>query len=123
VANISFLKTLAGIISTLLLTVALNGCQSTPLPDNCYAKPESGRCRAAIERYYFDPQWQECRAFIWGGCDGVVPFENLESCQNTCPSLSDGHAIDPATDATVRPTRSSQTNLNTQTPAIKTPSH
>jgi trypsin inhibitor len=107
VANISILKRLIGLLSAPFFALTLSGCQNTPLPESCATKPESGRCRAAIERYYFDPQWQECRAFIWGGCEGVVPFDSMESCQSTCPSLSNGQP----TDAADKPNGSSSTHI------------
>jgi hypothetical protein len=82
---------------TLSLTALLAACQSTPaLPPACELKPESGRCRAAIERYWFDTASGTCRAFIWGGCDGVVPFDTLESCQQTCGVDQDDRAATPA---------------------------
>ena len=46
----------------------------------CGLIPDSGPCEAAIVRYYFDQEEQKCTEFIWGGCDGVVPFETLEEC-------------------------------------------
>lgn len=66
--------------------LALSGCQASEerLPEQCFLKPESGRCRAAIERYWFDPQSATCKAFIWGGCGGTVPFETMQDCQQTC---------------------------------------
>ncbi|MDF1782180.1 MAG: BPTI/Kunitz-type proteinase inhibitor domain-containing protein [Alcanivoracaceae bacterium] len=82
------LKPRQGVITLVMLVGgALTGCQSTPLDDACYVKPESGQCRAAITRFYFDDRRGECRAFIWGGCQGVVPFETLPSCENTCGTL------------------------------------
>lgn len=69
----------------LAILLGLSGCQaSEKLPEQCYLKPESGRCRAAIERYWFDPQSGTCKAFIWGGCGGTVPFETMQECQQTC---------------------------------------
>lgn len=47
----------------------------------CELIPDSGPCEAAITRYYFNQETQECEEFLWGGCDGVVPFETLEACQ------------------------------------------
>ena len=77
------------LLLAVLAPALFSGCQSQPLPDGCYVKPESGRCRAAITRYYFDDKRQACRPFIWGGCDGVVPFETLDACQAQCPGLDD----------------------------------
>lgn len=67
-----------------VVVMLLAGCQSTPLPDACYQKPESGHCRAAFTRYYFDQDRQQCRPFIWGGCDGTVPFDTEQACQQAC---------------------------------------
>lgn len=66
------------------LVLLISACQSRPLTEACYTPPESGQCEAAIERYYFDPSWGECRAFIWGGCDGAVPFETEAECIEQC---------------------------------------
>ncbi|MDH3341163.1 MAG: BPTI/Kunitz domain-containing protein [Nitrosopumilus sp.] len=51
---------------------------------HCYLKPETGLCKAAIEKYYFDWETNSCRSFTWGGCGGVVPYDTLESCKNLC---------------------------------------
>ena len=56
-----------------------------PLPEACYLEPDPGSgCLAAIPMNYYNPQYQQCDIFSWGGCDGVVPFESLEECENTC---------------------------------------
>ena len=52
--------------------------------DPCGAEPEEGVCDAALIRYYFNQETEYCEAFIWGGCEGVVPFETLEECQLSC---------------------------------------
>ena len=54
------------------------------LPDICYLEPDSGECDAAFPMYYFNSQYQQCDIFSWGGCNGVVLFESLEECQDTC---------------------------------------
>jgi hypothetical protein len=79
-----------------LATLLLGACQSSAdrLPPACDLKPESGRCRAAIERFWYDPMSGTCRVFIWGGCDGVVPFGTLEDCQSTCRVDEDAAVID-----------------------------
>lgn len=69
---------------SLMAATLLAGCQSTPLPDACYQKPASGHCRAAFTRYYFDQDRQQCRPFIWGGCEGTVPFETEQDCIAQC---------------------------------------
>lgn len=74
------------------LAVIMSGCMATTAPESkvkkmdpkCLQKGETGRCRAAIRRYYFDSEKGKCQMFIWGGCGGIVPFETMESCQKTC---------------------------------------
>lgn len=74
------------LIAVFILTslLALTGCNTTPLPDACYQKAESGRCRAAKTRYYFDDRENRCKAFIWGGCEGSVPFDTAQQCFQQC---------------------------------------
>ena len=66
-----------------LAALLLPACQNR-LPDACYEKPDSGRCRASFERYWFDTDTQSCRAFIWGGCGGHVPFATADDCRKAC---------------------------------------
>ena len=51
------------------------------LLSECGMAPETGPCFAAIPKFYFDAEVQECKTFTWGGCGGVVPFDTLEECQ------------------------------------------
>tara|TARA_B100000686_G_scaffold306385_1_gene345752 strand:- start:331 stop:1806 length:1476 start_codon:yes stop_codon:yes gene_type:complete len=50
----------------------------------CYYTPNPGVCLAAITKYYFDQEENECLEFTWGGCGGLVPFETLEDCELSC---------------------------------------
>lgn len=50
----------------------------------CTMKPETGPCKAAIKKYYFNKLTGTCESFTWGGCQGSVPFQTLEACQQTC---------------------------------------
>ena len=50
----------------------------------CKLEPETGPCKALFTRYYFDQQEGICKEFIWGGCQGVVPFETLNECKSIC---------------------------------------
>lgn len=50
----------------------------------CRQKPDRGPCKAIFESYYFDPESHSCKSFIWGGCQGSVPFQTLDECQKTC---------------------------------------
>lgn len=55
-----------------------------PISDSCWLKPEGGPCKAFFEKYYFDAKTNECKKFIYGGCDGVVPFETQDECNKAC---------------------------------------
>ncbi|MBD3204105.1 hypothetical protein GF327_07450 [Candidatus Woesearchaeota archaeon] len=50
----------------------------------CTQEPDSGLCEAAIPRYYYDKNEGKCKEFLWGGCDGAVPFVNMDVCKNSC---------------------------------------
>jgi len=96
------------IMMILLVGTLLSACQSanSSLPPACTLKPESGKCRAAHTRYWFDADSGSCRACIGGGCAGVVPFETLEQCQQTCPVDVDADASTEQTPAPLtRPMR------------------
>ena len=72
---------------TLILSMLVAGsafscnpaCESAPAA--CELLPEPGPCFAAIPKFYFDQEAQECKEFTWGGCGGVVPFDTFEACQ------------------------------------------
>ncbi|TRY62158.1 hypothetical protein TCAL_03701 [Tigriopus californicus] len=52
---------------------------------DCQSPPDSGLCRASIERWYYDPVSATCTTFIWGGCDGNENnFSSKDKCQKVC---------------------------------------
>ena len=52
--------------------------------NSCELKPDAGLCKAYMPRYYFDQASNTCQEFIWGGCEGTVPFETMERCTQQC---------------------------------------
>jgi hypothetical protein len=70
--------------STLILFVIMGGIGFAQSP--CDLEPDPGPCFAAIPAYYFNAESQSCAEFIWGGCDGVVPFTTLAECETACGS-------------------------------------
>ncbi|MEZ4454546.1 MAG: BPTI/Kunitz-type proteinase inhibitor domain-containing protein [Nannocystaceae bacterium] len=76
---------------------------STGVPDDpCMQTPDPGNCDAAFEKWAFDPASQRCYAFTYGGCDGVVPFDDLETCRSSCEPCDayfDGMTPAPSADA------------------------
>ena len=64
----------------ILAFTLLAGCQNgnepgtAKLPDACYQPPESGMCKASIPATTLMPTQALPESFIWGGCQGSVPF-------------------------------------------------
>lgn len=58
--------------------------ESSKNNNRCSLEPKVGKCRAAIVKYYFDTSDNKCKSFIWGGCGGVVPFDNFKNCTISC---------------------------------------
>ncbi|KAK8400144.1 hypothetical protein O3P69_003086 [Scylla paramamosain] len=72
-----------------------------PHPDRnpvCNVLPNPGTCRAALPRYYLDPETGTCNCYLYGGCTedgaGESPgsFFTLEECQRVCrpPNMAEG---------------------------------
>ena len=52
---------------------------------NCLLPKESGPCKAAIKRFYYNPQKQKCQKFFWGGCQpNGNNFVSKKICKKTC---------------------------------------
>ena len=62
----------------IIVSISLSACEKK---EQCNLKPEAGNCYAIFTKYYFDHSTKKCETFIWGGCDGVVPFETKEECE------------------------------------------
>ncbi len=66
----------------IILLFTQYGCKKECVKNsNCDLEPDAGNCLAAIPKYYFDKDEGKCKEFIWGGCDGTVPFDTLEECE------------------------------------------
>eukprot|EP01084_Bolivina_argentea_P158192 275596_1 len=51
----------------------------------CTFPPETGLCKAAFKRYYFNDETQQCEKFIYGGCGGNANnFKTLDECEKAC---------------------------------------
>ncbi len=64
-----------------LILVAVSCVEPPVQPALCTLEPDPGPCKAYFERYFFNENTGKCEMFIWGGCDGVVPFETMEECK------------------------------------------
>jgi hypothetical protein len=77
------------LIALLFALILASGCL-TAIDDfdssrdkRCFLEPDPGPCEAAIPRFYLGESG-DCEQFLWGGCDGVAPFESLEECRQAC---------------------------------------
>lgn len=60
--------------------------------DACKLIPDVGWCDGSYPKYFFNQETQKCNEFIWGGCEGVVPFHSLEECEAAaCYQSSNPH--------------------------------
>jgi hypothetical protein len=50
----------------------------------CDLSPSKGPCKAMFEKFFYNQDTNQCQGFFWGGCEGVVPFDTKEECENTC---------------------------------------
>ena len=53
--------------------------------DPCTEEPRTGRCRAYFRRWFFDPKSNQCKMFIYGGCNrNENNFYTKAACEATC---------------------------------------
>ena len=59
------------------------------MPELCELPAKVGICKAAIPRYFYNNQTNQCQLFTYGGCDGNDNnFLRLEDCQSCCGDSS-----------------------------------
>lgn len=58
---------------------------SPPTEDPCQLPPQVGRCRARLQRWYYNAQTKECQLFTYGGCGGNANnFRDRKECFTRC---------------------------------------
>ncbi|XP_038589586.1 BPTI/Kunitz domain-containing protein-like [Micropterus salmoides] len=51
----------------------------------CEAAPETGPCKAFVQRHFYNSSSMSCEDFIYGGCGGNLNnFKNEEECMQKC---------------------------------------
>lgn len=55
-----------------------------PKDSRCTMLPEKGPCKAIFWKYHYDQKSNSCKEFMYGGCDGAVPFDTKEECEKLC---------------------------------------
>ncbi|XP_055333296.1 uncharacterized protein LOC129584903 [Paramacrobiotus metropolitanus] len=77
-------------------------CCQRETVDVCSFPKDSGPCRAAFPRWYYDNKLGECKEFLYGGCEGNVNnFHSKELCDSLCKGpvvKKPGHCPVPAMD-------------------------
>ena len=54
----------------------------------CGLPPETGLCKAAFPRYFYNSTSEQCEGFTYGGCGGNSNnFETLSECNNVCSDV------------------------------------
>ncbi|XP_070377476.1 boophilin-H2-like [Dermacentor albipictus] len=60
----------------------------------CHKPPYPGPCSASLERFYYDPNTNSCRPFIYGGCkSNGNNFESPIDCWASCRSMKFGEPM------------------------------
>jgi hypothetical protein len=73
------------VLVAVLAVLFPTGCSDESGPtDACDLAPDPGPCEAYIPKYFYDAATGECADFVWGGCDGTVPFDSLGACEAAC---------------------------------------
>jgi len=54
------------------------------LPESCRQLPSDGDCKALLSIAYYDQDRNACDETFYGGCGGVVPFQDISDCRAAC---------------------------------------
>ena len=83
--NLIYITSQAGRIDNPSYQFKLTEGQKIIAPEFCGLKPETGFCRAAFFKYFYNPQSRDCEEFTYGGCGGNDNrFDTYSDCMSTC---------------------------------------
>ena len=52
---------------------------------DCISPKDTGPCRAAFKKWFFNVATGQCELFIYGGCMGNKNnYDSIESCKQSC---------------------------------------
>jgi|GEM_PF-868715 len=69
------------------------GCEEQKGETRCDMLPDAGPCRSLIPKYYYEEESGSCQQFMWGGCQGSVPFDTMAECEAACEANVSGEHI------------------------------
>nr|ACR78499.1 putative serine protease inhibitor 373 [Drysdalia coronoides] len=73
------------LLGLLTLWAELTPVSSKDRPDFCHLPHETGPCKAKIQAFYYNPIYDTCLKFIYGGCEGNANnFKTIDECKRTC---------------------------------------
>ncbi|XP_072747679.1 papilin isoform X3 [Anoplolepis gracilipes] len=68
--------------------------------DMCNLPVDSGPCRGAFRKYYYEPTLRACHEFNYGGCDGNANrFSTISECESIC--IHHEEPVPPGNDTSV----------------------
>ncbi|XP_070527125.1 papilin isoform X2 [Cardiocondyla obscurior] len=81
--------------------------------DMCNLSVDSGPCRGAFRKYYYEPNSRTCREFIYGGCDGNANrFSTISECESIC--VHHEEPVPPGNDTSVSNLSSNEIDVDSK---------
>jgi len=79
------MKKLVSILMLMALILIFTQCKKDCIKsERCKLEPDAGPCMSYMPQYYYDKNEKKCKEFIYGGCDGLIPFATLAECEKQC---------------------------------------
>ena len=83
----SMRKLITSLTIATLFILSTSCDKDCPRIGRCNLEPDPGPCKGLAIKFYFDKKDKKCKEFGWGLCEGVVPFDTLEECENRCDCI------------------------------------